>query len=254
MRPIIACILVLAGTAAAVQPAPVPAPPATPPSALPVLYPLIEVVGGNDGVIWVAFAAGEYSFVEHEHTWTKRGPHSRTRAAPALAQPRTFSLVGPGRPCVVTTSDSLYLEAAWSGRHRVFEVARSVCDGDYAIAVAGIDGDARAHRPSPNIYAHTQRATTAWVERTLGGRLPDNGHSGPAAFLERLPGTDVDVIVALLAVPSPRKVQFEVLVRRKDRLLARLPDILFKGHLLWGGRDHVIVYGAGSTRAHAIGR
>jgi hypothetical protein len=183
-----------------------------------------------------------------ELAWTQHAPHSYvtldSAPAPALARPATFTLVGPGTPCVVTVTDTVYVRSNNLGTHRAFVVPAATCPGEYVMAVAGVDRAPRAHRRLGR--QTTSAATTAWAERALGARIStDDVTSDPepgarAAYLERVPGTNVDAIFAFVDHPNARST-IELLLRRHGRLIARLGDMDLVGHLTWDGRDYLVV-------------
>ena len=231
----------------------------------PVVYPLVEVTGTHDDVVWVAFEP-EFRYYGAQDDWTQRGPNVRTAPAAALPQPRTFTLVGSGPPCIVTTATTVSIFARWGGQHRAFEVPRSSCGGAYVMAVEGIDRDARAVRASGKPVASV--AITTWTERELGIRLPENG-LGSAAYLDQIPGSDIDAVYAFISMDAPRRscgaagqgivctgAETALILRRSGRLLARFGDnvlVNLVGSLSWRGEDLVVVSDGRQPWAHFVG-
>jgi hypothetical protein len=234
--------------------------PQTAPTVLPSLFP----VTGGAGVTWIVLERPSREWltahdVPHWKTWTNLTPNSyvevHTLPAPALTQPRTFTLVGAGRPCVITTADTAYLRVSSSivGIVRVIEVPPATCEVSAVIAIEGVHHDARARRRDGGTQRWSAEAER-WAEQVTDVALDRRPiMEGEAAFLERIPDTDVDAIFAFLAIPTEtRSSTVVLLLRQGGELLARIDDANadLAGQLSWKGRDYVVVHD--HVRAWAI--
>ncbi len=154
--------------------------------------------------------------------------------APKLAHARTFTIVGAGSRCEVSSQKRVYFASSPDARARVaIELDMSACKDMQPLVV--IDGKTEATAYALTGQAKADTWTTAWVERVTGETLDDK----IGARRESLPGTNAFIVWA-----NYKDGSHETLVGRSTRLLHRFSDLYVLGVLHDDG-DRLLVNDSG---------
>ncbi|APR76837.1 Hypothetical protein A7982_02184 [Minicystis rosea] len=221
---------------------------------------LLQLEHDAHGSMWIVLQNVAETPPPANAAWTVTDAHSyvpiTTAPAPPLSKPRTITLLGPERACVVEVIATSYLHfgspqppPSPSPAQLAAEVTAKRCAGTYLIAVDGRATDARAIRhdmigPSRQIWSED------WIERATAacGPMTVRDRERSLSYIRAVRGSNLELVTLFMhAEPTPA----ELLVRNGKVERCELGVTTF-GMLAWGERNWLIVGTAHAKRAVPI--